>query len=190
MRLSNLLTAIHAETERARELAIDDTTDLGKRLDESNIRATSEILNRLVNWTREALLLDVHGNSLVTLYQARRLPAHAGGHVVANVLFGVGDPTPIALPRLGHFWSCGFELGVSGPGTSELALAILSHHLHVGASTRAEFEALMAMANPAARRAWRAHIKLAERLADGSANRAVLSNDDLTELLDSFIAGY
>jgi len=189
MRLANLMAAIYSETERARELVLDDTTDLCKRLEESNIRTTSEILSRLLLWTREAMILGVHGNSLTTLYQARRLSVREGGHVVLNVLFGECDTTPTVLPRLAYFWSCGFELGVSGPGTSELALAILSHHLHVAASTRAEFEALLAKANPAARRAWQAHAKLAAKFADGSTSSITVSNADLTTLLDSFNGG-
>jgi hypothetical protein len=138
------------------------------------------------------MLIEVRGPRLVTFYEAiRSTPRNQRGHVVLGVKFGGGARDfSHALPSLNCLWMRGFDLGCVGSGTSELALAILSHHLHVAASNRTDFEALLAKANPAARRAWHAHAKLAARLAEGSTDSASFSNTDLDALLESVPSGY
>ena len=191
MRLSDLLTAIDAEIQRAEAFARDDAARTWERVSQTQVAKTSLILSRLTLWIREAMFIEIRGPRLVTLYEATRTPRNQRGHVVLGVKFG-GGPLDFshALPSLNCLWMRGFDLGCAGSGTSELALAILSHHLHVAASDRTEFEALLAKANPAARRAWHAHAKLAAKLADGSADSAIFSNTDLDALLDSVRTGY
>ena len=190
MRLSNLLTAIDEEVQRAQALALDDTTDSFKRVEDTNVYATNRALKRIVLWVREARVLEVRGENLTTLYQVARLPEKEGGHVVLTVHFGTYDTVGSYLYSVAVASPRGFDIGAPGARTSDLALTILSHHLHVAASNLTEFEALLAKANPAARRAWKAHARLTAKLADGSADHATVSNSDLSALLDSFVGGY